>query len=192
MEPLRVLIKGCVDNNQNCQRTLYRRFYGYALKVVFRYIFNYNTAADVVNDGFVKVFNNFYRFKVQLPDNELEKLFMGWMKKIMVNTAIDELRRSQLVQETGEIREDIWDMREKGQSAEQALMYKDLVCEIKRLPPSYRIVFNMFAIDGYTHQEIANILGISVGTSKSSLSKAKGHLQKYIASKYPGEDIWNT
>lgn len=192
MESLQVLIKGCVDNNPSYQKTLYRRFYGYALKIVFRYIYSYDTAADVVNDGFVKVFNNFHRFHTGLPESELEKLFMGWMKKIMVNTAIDELRKSQMVQETGEIREDIWDIRDKAQNAEQALVYKDLICEVKKLPPSYRIVFNMFAIDGYTHQEIADILGISVGTSKSSLSKAKGHLQKYIAGKYPGNDIWNS
>jgi RNA polymerase sigma factor (sigma-70 family) len=190
LEPLQDLIKGCIDKNQHCQRTLYKRFYGYALKIVFRYIFQYDIAVDVVNDGFVKVFNNFYRFRTNLPEQDLEKLLMGWMKKIMINTAIDELRRNQMVQEHGEIREDIWDLRDKGQTVEQMLLYKDLVCEIKRLPPSYRIVFNMFAIDGYTHQEIANITGISVGTSKSSLSKAKAHLQKYITDKFPGGDIW--
>jgi RNA polymerase sigma-70 factor (ECF subfamily) len=71
-------------------------------------------------------------------------------------------------------------MEDKTQSSDQSLLYKELVKEIKKLPPSYRVVFNMYVIDGFTHQEIANQLGISVGTSKSNLSKARAILQKII------------
>ncbi len=104
---------------------------------------------------------------------------MGWMRTIIVNTAIDKLRKDNFLPEIGILNEGIW-MEDKSQSADQALLYKELVMEIKKLPPSYRAVFNMYVIDGFSHQEIANQLGIAVGTSKSNLSKARSILQKFI------------
>ena len=97
----------------------------------------------------------------------------------MIHTAIDRLRKDNFLPEIGINNEEIW-MEDKSQSADQALLYKELMNEIKKLPPTYRVVFNMYVIDGFTHQEIANKLGIEVGTSKSDLSKAKGLLRKFI------------
>jgi len=105
---------------------------------------------------------------------------MGWMRMIMINTAIDHLRKNNFLPEIGDISESIWLHEDKSQGSDHALMYKELVKEIKKLPPSYRTVFNLYVIDGFTHQEIANQLGISVGTSKSNLSKARVLLQKII------------
>jgi len=184
LESLHNLIKGCIDSDYRSQRQFYEHYYGFALKTVFRYIYKYDKATDVVNDGFVKIFNSLARFQVTTGSTDTEKILMGWMKRILINTAIDELRRQQLVPEIGELPSHIWEEMDKGQNADQRILYKELICEIKRLPPSYRTVFNMFVIDGFSHQEIANMLGISEGTSKSALAKAKAQLKKFINNRY--------
>ena len=107
-------------------------------------------------------------------------ILMGWMRMIMINTAIDQLRKNNFLPEIGDISDNIWMHEDRSAAADQALAYKELVKEIKKLPPSYRTVFNLYVIDGFTHQEIADKLGISVGTSKSNLSKARVILQKII------------
>jgi len=167
-----------MQNNQRDQKALYENYYGYALKVIFRYVYRYEKAVDVANDGFVKVFRNIHRFQYEQAEN-VEMILMGWMRTIMVNTAIDHLRKNNFLPEIGAINENIW-LEDKSSSSDQALLYKELISEVKNLPPSYRLVFNMYIIDGFTHQEIANQLGISVGTSKSNLSKARVLLQKFL------------
>ena len=104
---------------------------------------------------------------------------MGWMKTIMINTAIDRLRKDDFLPEIGLTNEGLW-IEDRSQASDQALLYEDIIKEIKRLPPAYRVVFNMYVIDGFTHQEIANQLNIAVGTSKSNLSKARVILQSFI------------
>ena len=133
----------------------------------------------MVNDGYVKVFRNFEKFQFRDIEN-LEMVLMGWMRMIMINTAIDQLRKNNFLPEIGDISESTWAQEDKSQSSDQVLLYKELVKEVKKLPPSYRTVFNLYVIDGLTHQEIANLLGISVGTSKSNLSKARVILQKIV------------
>jgi RNA polymerase sigma-70 factor (ECF subfamily) len=133
----------------------------------------------VVNDGFVKVFRNFEKFQFRDIEN-LEMVLMGWMRMIMINTAIDQLRKNNFLPEIGDISESTWAQEDKSQSSDQVLLYKELVKQVKKLPPSYRTVFNLYVIDGLTHQEIADLLGISVGTSKSNLSKARVILQKIV------------
>lgn len=133
----------------------------------------------MVNDGFVKVFRNFEKFQFRDIEN-LEMVLMGWMRMIMINTAIDQLRKHNFLPEIGDISESTWAQEDKSQSSDQVLLYKELVKQIKKLPPSYRTVFNLYVIDGLTHQEIANLLGISVGTSKSNLSKARVILQNIV------------
>ena len=172
------IISGCIENNHRDQKVLYERYYGYCLKIVFRYIFRYDKAVDVVNVGFVKVFGKLHTFHYE-QSAKVEMILMGWMRTIMINTAIDRLRKDHFLPEIGLINEGIW-IEDKSQTSDQSLLYKDLVREIKKLPPTYRIVFNMYVIDGFTHQEIANQLRIAVGTSKSNLSKARGLLQTYI------------
>lgn len=176
---LQTLIAGCIRNNHRDQRFLYEKYYGYCLKTVFRYIYHYDKAVDVVNDGYVKVFRNFEKFQFRDIEN-LEMVLMGWIRMIMINTAIDHLRKNNFLPEIGDISESTWAQEDKSQSSDQVLLYKELVKQIKKLPPSYRTVFNLYVIDGLTHQEIANLLGISVGTSKSNLSKARVILQKIV------------
>jgi RNA polymerase sigma-70 factor (ECF subfamily) len=172
------IISGCISNNRRDQKYLYEHYYGYCLKIVFRYIFRYDKAVDVVNDGFIKVFGKLTLFHCDNAEN-LQKVLMGWMRTIMINTAIDQLRKDSFLPEIGLISEDIW-LEDKGKSADQSLLYKELINQVKKLPPAYRIVFNMYVIDGFTHQEIASQLGVVVGTSKSNLFKARAILQEYL------------
>ena len=176
---LQLTIANCIKNDHRDQKALYEKYYGYCLKTVFRYIYHYDKAVDAVNDGFVKIFRNLGRFKYNDVEN-LEMMLMGWMRMIMINTAIDFLRKNNFAPEIGDIPESVWVQEDKSQSAEQALLYKELIKEVKKLPPAYRAVFNMYVIDGYNHQEIAAQLGIAVGTSKSNLSKARVYLQKIL------------
>lgn len=171
------IIAGCLKENQRDFKRLYKDYYGYSLKVVFRYIYRYDKAVDVVNDGFVKVLGKLDMFHCD-PSQNIDMLFKGWLRRIMINTAIDRLRKDNFIPEIG-LTEEFW-VEDKSRSADQTLLYKDLIIQVKKLPPAYRIVFNMYVIDGYTHQEIANHLHVEVGTSKSNLSKAKAILRDYI------------
>ena len=184
MESLYKLIRGCIDRDDKCQRTFYEHYYGFALKTVFRYIYKYEKATDIVNDGFVKIFNSLEKFQLAKQNIDTEKILMGWMKRILINTAIDELRRLQTIPEIGELPAYIWEEMDRSQNADQVILYKELINEVKRLPPSYRNVFNMFVIDGFSHNEIANVLGISEGTSKSALAKAKAQLKKFLENRF--------
>jgi RNA polymerase sigma-70 factor (ECF subfamily) len=163
---------------------MYERFYGFALKIVFRYIYRYDKAVDVVNDGFVKLFTHFTKFEAIAID-DTEKLLMGWIKRIMVNTAIDELRKAHLLPQIGELSEAHWNTASNTDNADENILYKELMAQVKKLPPAYRAVFNMYVIDGFSHNEIAAQLEISVGTSKSNLSKAKEFLRKIIYREMP-------
>jgi RNA polymerase sigma-70 factor (ECF subfamily) len=181
-------MQGCLTGDHKSQKRLYERYYGYALKIVFRYIYRYEKAVDVVNDGFVKIFRSFKKFECAEIEN-LEKIWMGWVKRIMINTAIDELRRSNMMPEIGGLPDHIWNLQDKGQGADQNILYKELIAQVKKLPPSYRVAFNMYVIDGFSHQEIADKLGISVGTSKSNLAKARMQLRKFIDNDVQEVDI---
>jgi RNA polymerase sigma factor (sigma-70 family) len=179
------IIKGCIVKEHKYQKILYEGYYvyegyyGYALKIVFRYVYKYEQAVDIVNDGFVKVFSHFPQFEMGSEEDN-EKKLMGWLKKIMINTSIDVLRKGKMLPETGGIPEYVWDHTLKDDEADQLLLYKELIILVKGLPPAYRMVFNLYVIDGYTHNEIADLLNIPTGTSKSSLSRARELLQQCL------------
>lgn len=189
MESVITITDGCKRQEAPYQKLYYERYYGYALKIVFRYVNHYEKAKDLVNDGFIKIYNNIHLFNFAgstLSDNE--RLMLGWVKRIMVNTAIDELRKNYVESFTIEYPDQIWVDESMVFDAGDKLLYKELILEIKKLSPSYRLIFNLFVIDGYKHHEIAKMLGISIGTSKSSLWKARAHLMKRIKKLYAGTD----
>ncbi len=188
MSDIRDIISGCAGNDHKCQKKLYERYYGYALKTVFRYIFVYDKAVDVVNDGFVKLFRHFAQFKADDIDNT-ERMLMGWIRRIMINNAIDELRKNNMSLESGYTSEAVWDQTSNSDDADQMVLYKDLMEQVRKLPPMYRAVFNMHVIDGLNHNEIAEVLGIAVGTSKSNLWKARQLLQTYLKEKENNSEI---
>ncbi len=179
LEPITSIIKGCKSNDHKYQKILYDRYFGFALKTVFRYIFKYERARDVVNDGFVKLFTNVPVFEAGNPA-DTEKILMGWIRRIMINAAIDEIRRVRMLPIVSSIPNDVWEIPDNSENAEQAMMYRDLILLLNRLPDQYRLVFNLFVIDGYGHQEIAESLKISVGASKSTLSRARALIQKLM------------
>jgi RNA polymerase sigma-70 factor (ECF subfamily) len=181
MEIIQIL-EGCKKQEAKYQKILYERFYGYVLKISFRYIYRYDIAVNITNDTFVKIFRHIERFRYE-EVNFPERLLMAWMKRIIINTSIDELRKNNLTPEIGGIPEYVWEEVDESQKADQLLLYKELISHVKKLPQKYRMVFNMYVIDGCTHFEIANTLGISVGTSKSNLSRARGILQTIIKEK---------
>ena len=176
------LIEGCKARGAKYQKILYERFFGYALKTAFMYVYNYDRAVDITNDGFVKVFGSIERFNYE-HGTYPERLLMAWIKRIVVNTAIDELRKNDMKWETSSLPDNIWEDVKDNQRADDKLLYKELVSQVKKLPPMYRTVFNMYVMDGYTHGEIAGRLGIALGTSKSNLSRARAMLQEIIESK---------
>jgi RNA polymerase sigma factor (sigma-70 family) len=182
LDKILTIIRGCRESKQKYQKILYDTYRGYALKTVFRYIYNYEEALEVTNDGFVKFFLSIEKFRCE-NDAGIENLLKGWLKKIMINTAIDLLRKKMLLPEIGGIPDYVWEIKDSSASGDQLLIYKDLIMLVKKLPPAYRIVFNMHVIDGYTHIEIADSLKIPVGTSKSNLLRAKELMQKYLNQK---------
>ena len=180
MENIDRIIKGCIAKEYICQKMVYKSYQGFAMKLVFRYIYRHEQVVDVVNDGFVKLFNRFQNFKMAESAEGNRKKLMGYIKRIMINTAIDELRKGNMLPEIGGIPEYVWGFTLKDHDADQQLLYKEVISMIKDLPPTYRVVFNMYEIDGFNHLEIAEILQIPVGTSKSNLSRAKSILQDKI------------
>ena len=176
------IIEGCKRKETRCQKILYERFYGYALKIAYRYIYRYDEAVNITNDGFVKLFRHIERFKYEDKDFP-ERLLMSWLKRIIINTSIDELRKSNMTLEIGGIPEYVWEESDHSRNADQILLYKELISYVKKLPPMYRIVFNMFVIEGWSHIEISYALGISTGTSKSNLSRARSILREIIKEK---------
>src|SRR6266498_2031312 len=148
LESLIRIIKGCVNKEPKYQQLVYERYKGFASKIVFRYIYRYERAMDVVTDGFVKAFISFNRFEYASAD-DLEKQLMGWLKRIMINCSIDTLRKTNMLPEIGGIPEEVWNITDKTDNADQLVLYKDLVSVIKQLPPNYRVVFNLYALDGY-------------------------------------------
>jgi RNA polymerase sigma-70 factor (ECF subfamily) len=173
---LQAIIYGCIKHDFRCQKMLYEYFYSYALRIVFRYIYSYDIAVNIVNDGFVKLFRNFQKFNSKNAANTKQTL-MVWMRKLMVNSAIQELRKKHMVPDIRELPDHIWQCLDSSLPTGQSNLNKDLIIKIRQLSPLYRVVFNMYVIDGFTHQEIAMQLHISVERCKSNLSYAREQLK---------------
>ncbi len=142
-------------------------------------MFIYEEAVEAVNDGFVKFFLQINKFQ-NGEEGLIEKRLPGWLKRIMINTSIDLLRSKMLLPEIGNHSGDAWEVKDQNADADKTVLYNDLIRIVKKLPPVYRIIFNMHVIDGYMHFEIAEALGIPVNTCKSNLARAKILLQKYL------------
>jgi RNA polymerase sigma-70 factor (ECF subfamily) len=169
------LIEGCLKGQSLAQEKLFKKYYGIMLGICLRYTNNRNEAKEVLQEGYIKVFNYLHTFHF---DGSLS----GWMKKIMVNTAIDKYRKR--IAEP--VSYDISEMATVENDIISDLNKNDLLECINCLPAGYKAVFNLYVIEGFNHREIAEQLGINEGTSKSQLAKAKQYLQ-YLISKRMGE-----
>lgn len=165
------LVKGCLERDRSSQKALYRQYFGYSMSICLRYAPNREEAVETVNDGFMKVFT-------RIETYDPKRSFKSWLGKIMVNTAIDHYRAVHKHSHHDGL-----------ESASEAVFpvsiidqiaYDELIGFVQELPASYRTVFNLHVIDGYKHEEIAGMLSISVGTSKSNLFKAKEALKQKI------------
>jgi RNA polymerase sigma-70 factor (ECF subfamily) len=170
-EELHQLIRGCIKQDRKCQKMLYKAFYGFAMGICLRYANNRDEASEVMNQGFFKVFTHIDRFDMSRP-------FKAWLGKIMMNVSIDFYRANLKMAYTDDLEkaENLSD----GDMVDKNLHYNDLLMMVQQLPPAYRTVFNLFAIEGYSHEEIAEMLNINAGTSKSNLHKARQKLKKMI------------
>ncbi len=165
------LIKGCIRQESTCQRLLFEKHGGKMMGVCMRYAQDSMEAEDMLQDGFIKVFQYINQFK-------FEGSFEGWIRRIIVNTAIRHLERKKMV-----FKEIDDHSPENPKVDPQAFMHlgeEDLLKLISRLPEGYRMVFNLSVIEGYSHEEIAVMLNIQAGTSRSQLVKARKMLQNQI------------
>ena len=143
-----------------------------------RYAGNQDDAIEVLNDGFLKVFREIHHYRPAYAD--VISSFKGWLRKIMVYTSIDHFRKNQKHQVVTQLDNVVYEVSSFQDDALDKISYEEIIRSVQLLSPGYRTVFNLFVIEGWSHDEIAAHLGISAGTSKSNLSKARRQLQKIL------------
>lgn len=165
------LIKGCIKENRHCQKEVFRRYAGKMLSICMRYSRHRMEAEDILQDAFVKVFDNISRF-------EAKGSFEGWIRRIVVNTALKNYKKKSNRNEQIGLENHL--EIPKDPSVYSHLNEEELLRLVAKLPEGYRIVFNLYAIEGYSHKEIAHQLNIKESTSRSQLVKARKMLQQQI------------
>jgi RNA polymerase sigma factor (sigma-70 family) len=177
-DELTLHIRGCTLNNRESQKKIYCSFYGYAMAVCNRYTNNQEDAVEILNDGFLKVFRELHNYTPAYSD--VIGSFKGWLRKIMMYTAIDHFRKFHKHQMMTELDTVVFQLPSGGEDALERISYDEIIAAIKELSPGYRTVLNLFIVEGQSHEEISEQLGISIGTSKSNLAKARRQLQKIL------------
>lgn len=167
---IKQLIADCVLHKRESQKKLYQHFYSYCLGICMHYARNREDAVEMMNDGFLSVFTYIRKFDSNRP-------FKPWLKRIMINSAIDHLKKYRSP-ETESLDEGLKVFRDG--TLLDHMNYNDLITIIGKLPPAYRAVFSLHALEGYKHEEVAEMLNIQVGTSKSNYSRALVKLQEYL------------
>ncbi|RMG77972.1 MAG: sigma-70 family RNA polymerase sigma factor [Bacteroidetes bacterium] len=176
------IIHGCIKNKRKAQFKLYKLCYGFLMGICFRYKNNKEDAEEMVNIGFMKILSHLKDYQ----KNKSHIPFDMWIRRIMINTLIDDYRKNKRLSE----KTDSVDFSESTQnhgvgynSADLEMDAEELLLLIQKLPKETRKVFNLFAIDGFSHKEIAEMLNISVGTSKWHVSVARSQLKEMIINK---------
>jgi RNA polymerase sigma-70 factor (ECF subfamily) len=177
-DELSLHIQKCALNNRESQKTIYCSFYGYAMAICDRYSNNRDDSLEIINDGFLKVFREIHHYKPAYTD--VINSFKGWLRTIMVYTAVDHFRKNDKYRYMTDLDNGIAQVSAPGEDVVDRMSYKEIMRSIKKLTPGYRTVFNLFVIEGLTHEEISRRLGISVGTSKSNLAKGRKQLQEIL------------
>jgi RNA polymerase sigma factor (sigma-70 family) len=165
------LIKGCLRRERSAQKHLYDTYSSKMYAVCYRYVKDAMEAEDILVTAFMKVFDKIDQFKN-------EGSFEGWIRRIVVNEALTHLRRNRSMYVETDLEQA--DREPNYDQLSDHLEAQDLLAMIQELPAGYQLVFNMYAIDGYSHKEIADALGITENTSKSQLSRARVYLQKLL------------
>jgi RNA polymerase sigma-70 factor (ECF subfamily) len=177
-EKITDIIKGCKRGKRKSQEALFRLFADKMFGVCRYYTKDYTEAEDILHDGFLKVFDKISKFR---EEGSLE----GWIRRIMINTALERIRRNHHMYSLAEEQAD--NIPEETVPVESQITENELMEMIQELTPQYRLVFNLYAIEGYSHKEISTMAGISEGTSKSNLARARVILQKKIMQRTENE-----
>jgi RNA polymerase sigma-70 factor (ECF subfamily) len=170
-EAIEDIIKGCADGKLEAQRKLYDEFSGKMYGLCLQYSKNSEEAKDILQEGFIKVFKSIGQFS-------FSGSFSGWIRRVFVNTAIENFRNKKMKFSDVEL-QNIPEYYSFDNVIED-ISAKEILKLVQELSPRYRLVFNLYAIEGYTHKEIAEKLNISDGTSKSNLARARVILQKRV------------
>ncbi len=178
-QELTTILEGCKQGKRHFQKMLYEHFYGYAMSICLRYGQGYDHAVEIVNDGFLKVFTKLDMYNSQ-------KSFKAWLRRIMINSAVDHYRK-EIKHESGHQSIEGLNKASARENVLDKMAFDEVVHQIQLLPPSYRAVFNLFVFEGFKHEEIGKMLNISEGTSKSNLSRARAHLQRALGKIYNDE-----
>jgi RNA polymerase sigma factor (sigma-70 family) len=176
---LEKLIKKCVQNDRKAQAEVYQIYSGKLFAVCLKYSPNYQEAQDNLQDGFITIFEKIEQFNHKGS-------FEGWMKRIIINSALQKYRQKNILTL---VKDEIPDVIESVEVNEEKISMDFLLEKIQKLPDKYRMVFNLYILDGYSHKEISKELNISVGTSKSNLSRARQILKIKIEENFQSQSI---
>lgn len=175
MPELNEIIEACKGGNRLAQRQLYELYKGKMFAMCLRYAGSREDAEDMLQDGFVQVFKDLHQFRFQGS-------FEGWMRRVVLNAVLQSLRRKKSLIQTGPL--DQWHETEYTEDDTSDLFTEDMVKIVlhfmQQMPAGFRTVLNLYVLEGFTHEQIGQILGISAGTSKSQLSRAKACLKAML------------
>lgn len=181
------VVKGCVEGKGKYQQKLHGHYYGLLLSICLRYTKNYDIAEEVLQLAFIKIFKNLKKY-------EFKGSFEGWLKRITVNTAIDFIRskKNALVLLPDEFDLENVEIEHDEEDEDDNFGYQyspqQVMEAVQMLTPAYKAVFNLYVIEEYQHKEIAEMLDINIGTSKSNLLKAKVRIRKILDTKFKAKD----
>ncbi|RMG81471.1 MAG: sigma-70 family RNA polymerase sigma factor [Bacteroidetes bacterium] len=174
------LIRACIRKERWAQRMLYEAHYSKMMGVCLRYSNNSEDALDILHEGFIKVFKNLAKYE---PGTSLS----AWIRRIMVNTAIDFYRKN--IRRRTEDLDQAYQVSSSNPDAVSQLTEKEILAAVQELSPAYRAVFNLYVIDGYSHREIGEMLGITESTSRSNLVKARLKLKEVLIARHSDYDF---
>lgn len=177
-----LIIQACRSGNRAAQKRLYQLYFSYAMSVALRYSSERTEAEEIINESFFKVFS-----KIDQYDDQYQ--FKSWFRTILVNTSIDYHRKYKKLKTYSS--EEVMSVETDNNEGFDNLLYEDILKGIKLLSPTYRLVFNLYAIEGYKHHEIAEQLNISVGTSRSNYARARRFLQKQFENSNGSKKVSN-
>lgn len=182
LEDLKKIIKKCATGDGRAQQQLYELFAPRMFGVCLRYAKDNTEAEDNLQEGFIKVFQNIKGFR---HEGSLE----GWIRRIMVNVSLEKFRKQNLMHPVEDVA--IYETSQAVDNIIDQLSAKEIMLQIQQLPPRYRMVFNLYVMEGLNHQEISKEMNISVGTSKSNLARARDILKRKVNELYSDVDKSN-
>lgn len=170
------VIKACLAGDDRAQRSLIGQYAGYAKRICQRYTAQAQETDEIINESFLKVFTHLDRYDPTQP-------FKAWLRTILVNTTVDYFRKNH--KWAGQLSTEGLEVADWRDDVLAAISAQEILTMVQQLPPAYRMVFTLFVVEGYSHREIADLLGIQEGTSKSNLRDARRKLQLLIKQHYP-------